>query len=148
MFIEKQYYKRQRIVLFILFIALFLFIGYHQFKEGIILWGDGFFHVQRILEIRYAFIHRELPNWLNFQTFFGMGQAINGMYPDISLYPLVLLTMFFSPSHQLAAINILIFTLTLIVTAISLYRRMRVDGLLSIYAAILYSCSGLSLIHI
>ena len=145
MFIEKQYYKRQRIVLFILFIALFLFIGYHQFKEGIILWGDGFFHVQRILEIRYAFIHRELPNWLNFQTFFGMGQAINGMYPDISLYPLVLLTMFFSPSHQLAAINILIFTLTLIVTAISLYRRMRVDGLLSIYAAILYSCSGYSL---
>lgn len=50
------------------------------------LYYDTFFHIGRVYEIRYAFQHLEFPNWLNFQSFFGIGQAVNGMYPDISLY--------------------------------------------------------------
>lgn len=99
---------------------------------------DTFFHIGRIYEIRYAFQHFEFPNWLNFQSFFGIGQAVNGMYPDISLYPFVLLTMLLSPFHQVVAIQVLIAVLTIIVTYVCLTRR-HVPTDISLYTSTIYT---------
>lgn len=104
------------------------------------LYYDTFFHIGRVYEIRYAFQHLEFPNWLNFQSFFGIGQAVNGMYPDISLYPFVLLTMSLSPFHQVVAIQILIAVLTFIVTYICLAHR-HVPSDISLYTSIIYTFS-------
>lgn len=62
----------------------------------------------KVKKIRYAFSHFELPNFSNFQSFFRVGQAVNVMYLDLSLWPFVLLTMGFPPVHQVAAIKLLI----------------------------------------
>lgn len=102
------------------------------------LFEDTFFHIGRIYEIRYAFQHFEFPNWLNFQSFFGIGQAVNGMYPDISLYPFVLLTMLLSPFHQVVAIQVLIAMLTIIVTYVCLTRR-HVPTDISLYTSTIYT---------
>ena len=101
-------------------VELFLILGLISYYLIILfssqLRTDTFFHIGRISEIRYAFQHFEFPNWLNFQSFFGIGQAVNGMYPDISMYPFVLLTMPLSPFHQVIAVQVLIAVLTVIIT--------------------------------
>lgn len=97
--------------------------------------ADTYFHLGRIKELRYAFAHLELPNFLNFQSFFGMGQAVNAMYPDITLWPFVLLTMGFTPAHQVVAIKLLIFILTLMVSYYCLCRR-AIPSDISLYSAI------------
>lgn len=108
------------------------------------LFGDGIFHVQRILEIRNSFLHLEIPNWVNFSTFFGIGQAVNGMCPDITLWSLVLMTIFLSPQHQVVAISFLIFFLTLVVTWLCLSGR--TDNIeMSFYLATIYTFSGYTL---
>lgn len=99
---------------------------------------DGYFHIGRIKEIRYAFLHWELPNFLNFQSFFGVGQAINAMYPDITLWPFVLLTLFLSPTHQVAMIKLLIIVGLLVVTYISLYKH-NIPTDISLYSSILFT---------
>lgn len=99
---------------------------------------DGYFHIGRIKEIRYAFLHWELPNFLNFQSFFGVGQAINAMYPDITLWPFVLLTLFLSPTHQVAMIKCLCIVGLLVVTYISLYKH-NIPTDISLYSSILFT---------
>nr|WP_302145313.1 hypothetical protein [Limosilactobacillus mucosae] len=99
---------------------------------------DGYFHIGRIKEIRYAFLHWELPNFLNFQSFFGVGQAINAMYPDITLWPFVLLTLFLSPTHQVAMIKLLMIVGLLVVTYISLYKH-NIPTDISLYSSILFT---------
>lgn len=126
----------KRIVGLFLLISL---VGYCLlFLSNSILFADTFFHIGRIYEIRYAFQHFEFPNWLNFQSFFGIGQAVNGMYPDISLYPFVLLTMPLSPFHQVVAIQVLIAVLTIIVTYVCLTRR-HVPTDISLYTSTIYT---------
>lgn len=126
----------KRIVGLFLLISL---VGYYLlFLSNSKLYEDTFFHIGRIYEIRYAFQHFEFPNWLNFQSFFGIGQAVNGMYPDISLYPFVLLTMLLSPFHQVVAIQVLIAMLTIIVTYVCLTRR-HVPTDISLYTSTIYT---------
>lgn len=126
----------KRIVGLFLLISL---VGYYLLLlSNSQLHGDTFFHIGRIYEIRYAFQHFEFPNWLNFQSFFGIGQAVNGMYPDISLYPFVLLTMPLSPFHQIVAIQVLIAVLTIIVTYVCLTRR-HVPTDISLYTSTIYT---------
>lgn len=126
----------KRIVGLFLLISL---VGYYLFfLSNSTLYEDTFFHIGRIYEIRYAFQHFEFPNWLNFQSFFGIGQAVNGMYPDISLYPFVLLTMLLSPFHQVVAIQVLIAVLTIIVTYVCLTRR-HVPTDISLYTSTIYT---------
>lgn len=126
----------KRIVGLFLLISL---VGYYLLLlSNSQLYLDTFFHIGRIYEIRYAFQHFEFPNWLNFQSFFGIGQAVNGMYPDISLYPFVLLTMPLSPFHQVVAIRVLIAVLTIIVTYVCLTRR-HVPTDISLYTSTIYA---------
>lgn len=87
--------------LLIVLVIFFIYSAECQFNGGVKLFGDGIFHVQRILEIRNAFLHLQIPNWVNFSTFFGIGQAVNGMYPDLTLWPLVLITNFLSRNIKL-----------------------------------------------
>lgn len=131
-------------IVFFLFIMLWLFWLWKQLMIGTFVTGDSFFHASRIYEIRYAFLHHELPNFLNFQSFFGMGQAVNGMYPDISLWPLVLITLPLSFIKQIYAIRLMIIFLTLLVTYVSLVGR-RVSKINSLLASIIYVTSGYSL---
>lgn len=101
---------------------------------------DTFFHSQRIYEIRLAFQQHTLPSWGNFNTFFNTGQAINGMYPDFTLWPFVLITNFLTPIHQIIAIRALIFGLTFIVSFISLNQRFNSQN--AILAATIFTLSG------
>lgn len=127
----------------VLLLCLFMLFFYKTlYLSGASLRGDTLFHAQRILEIRYAFQHHELPNWLNFHTFMGVGQAINGMYPDITLWPFVFVTNFLSAAHQVVIINLLILSTTLLVTTISLKNNCELDWETSFYTGIAYSFSG------
>lgn len=126
----------QRIVSFLL--ILFMVYSYFLILNKNMLIIDGYFHIGRIKEIRYAFLHWELPNFLNFQSFFGVGQAINAMYPDITLWPFVLLTLFLSPTHQVAMIKLLIIVGLLVVTYISLYKH-NIPTDISLYSSILFT---------
>lgn len=126
----------QRIVSFLL--ILFMVYSYFLILNKNMLIIDGYFHIGRIKEIRYAFLHWELPNFLNFQSFFGVGQAINAMYPDITLWPFVLLTLFLSPTHQVAMIKLLMIVGLLVVTYISLYKH-NIPTDISLYSSILFT---------
>lgn len=101
---------------------------------------DTFFHTQRIYEIRLAFLQHTLPSWVNFNTFFNTGQAINGMYPDFTLWSLVLITNFLTPIHQIIAIRSLVFGLTFIVSFLSLNKRFDTQN--AILAATIFTLSG------
>lgn len=101
---------------------------------------DTFFHTQRIYDIRLAFLHHALPSWVNFNTFYNTGQAVNGMYPDLTLWPLVLVTNFLTPIHQIIAIKSLIAFLTFIVTFLSLNKRFESRN--AVLAAIIFTLSG------
>src|SRR5699024_8728230 len=101
---------------------------------------DTFFHSERIYEIRLAFQQHQLPSWVNFNSFFNTGQAINGMYPDITLWPFVFLTNFLTPIHQIIAIKALIAGLGFIVTFLSINKRF--DSRNAILAATIFTLSG------
>lgn len=129
-----------------IFIALFFFvillawtIWQFHFNYMVSLY-DTFFHSERIYEIRLAFQQHQLPSWVNFNSFFNTGQAINGMYPDITLWPFVFLTNFLTPIHQLIAIKALIAGLGFIVTFLSLNKRF--DSRNAILAATIFTFSG------
>ena len=69
---EENMGKTRQIRIGTLLIVLMMFYIYSaecQFNGGVKLFGDGIFHVQRILEIRNAFLHLQIPNWVNFSTF-------------------------------------------------------------------------------
>lgn len=104
---------------------------------------DSFFHAERIYEIRLAFQQHTLPSWVNFNSFFNTGQAINGMYPDFTLWPFVFITNFLTPIHQIIAIRSLIAGLTFIVTFLSLNKRF--DSTNAILAATIFTLSGSAL---
>ena len=133
----------QRVVLLLL--ILFLVYSYFLILNKNILEIDGYFHLGRVKEIRYAFLHFELPNFLNFQSFFGAGQAVNAMYPDITLWPFVLLTLFLSPAHQVAMIKLLMVVGLLIVTYISLYRH-NIPTDISLHSSILFTILSIAII--
>lgn len=101
---------------------------------------DTIFHAQRIYEIRIAFLQHQLPSWVNFNTFFNTGQAINGMYPDFTLWPFVWLTDFLTPIHQIIAIRVLIVAATFSVSFLSLNKRF--DSQNAILAATIFALSG------
>ncbi|MBL3531577.1 hypothetical protein JMJ99_09380 [Companilactobacillus zhachilii] len=104
---------------------------------------DTYFHSQRIYEIRLAFQQHTLPSWVNFNTFFNTGQAINGMYPDFTLWPFVWITNFLTPIHQQIAIKVLIYALTFIVSFLSLNKRF--DSRNAVLAASIFALSGSAL---
>ncbi|WP_338232071.1 hypothetical protein [Companilactobacillus muriivasis] len=104
---------------------------------------DTYFHSQRIYEIRLAFQQHSLPSWVNFNTFFNTGQAVNGMYPDFTLWPFVWITNFLTPIHQQIAIKTLIYALTFIVSFISLNKRF--DSRNAVLAASIFVLSGSAL---
>lgn len=101
---------------------------------------DTIFHSQRIYEIRLAFLNHTLPSWLNFNTFFFTGQAINGMYPDYTLWPFVWITNFLTPIHQIIAIRALIAAGSFVVTFLSLNKRFSSQN--AVLAASIFALSG------
>ncbi|MGQ2374635.1 hypothetical protein [Companilactobacillus zhachilii] len=104
---------------------------------------DTYFHSQRIYEIRLAFQQHTLPSWVNFNTFFNTGQAVNGMYPDFTLWPFVWITNFLTPIHQQIAIKVLIYALTFIVSFLSLNKRFESRN--AVLAASIFALSGSAL---
>lgn len=96
-----------------------------------------------IYEIRMAFKAGIIPNWVNFNTFHFAGQAISGMYPDITLWPLVMVTNFFSPIDQIIAIRALITLLTFTVTVLTLRRDFGYRD--AVYVATIFTLSGFTL---
>ncbi|MCD5437172.1 hypothetical protein LOB33_09045 [Lactobacillus delbrueckii subsp. lactis] len=66
------------------------------------------------------------------------------MYPDLSLWPLVLVTLPLSLMKQIIAIRLLILALTCLVTYLSLLKH-KYQSNLAIFAAVIYTLSGYSL---
>ncbi|WP_334330244.1 hypothetical protein [Companilactobacillus sp. HBUAS59699] len=138
--IQKHINKKTIAVILLFFISLFGWM-FWQFNFNYMISGsDTFFHTQRVFEIRQAFLHGNLPSWLNFNTFFSAGQAVNGMYPDFTLWPFVLITNMLSPIHQIIAIKVLIAALTFVVTFLSLNKRY--NSFNSSMAALIFTYSG------
>lgn len=125
------------------FLTLLLWTLWQFHFNFLIAANDTFFHSQRIYEIRTAFQNHSLPSWVNFNSFFNTGQAINGMYPDFTLWPFVLLTNFLNPVHQIIAIKALISGMTFIVTFLSLNKRFNSQN--AILAASIFTLSGSAL---
>ena len=134
---------RKSIYYFSIFISIisFLFIFLSQIKNCLLLGGYTPFHISMIFEIRMAFINHSFPSWVNFTSFYNLGQAINGMYPDVTLWPFVLITMWLPFSKQIVVITALIFILTFIVTFYSLVKH-NFDKSMAITTAMVYSFSG------
>lgn len=121
-----------------------VYVSMIESRKGMMLYGDTAFHINRILEIRQAFRAHDIPNWLNFVSFSQLGQAVNSMYPDITLWPLVLVTNGLSFFNQLLAIRIIILFLTVLITYFSLFNR-GFSSEESFLASIVYGLSGYSL---
>lgn len=138
--IQKHINKKTISVILLFFISLFGWMLWQFHFNYMISGSDTFFHTQRVFEIRQAFLHGNLPSWLNFNTFFSAGQAVNGMYPDFTLWPFVLITNMLSPIHQVIAIKGLIAALTFVVTFISLNKQYKSFN--SSMAALIYTYSG------
>lgn len=127
------------IAVFFFFALLIWTIWQFHFNYMISLY-DTFFHAERIYEIRLAFQQHTLPSWVNFNTFYNAGQAINGMYPDFTLWPFVLVTNFLTPIHQIIAIRALITGAVFVVSFLSLNKRF--DSKSAILAATVFTLSG------
>lgn len=125
------------------FIVFVLGITIERLKQnGVVMASDAFFHTSRIQEIDYYFKHLEMPNWLNFQTFNRNGQAINGMYPDLTLWPFVLLTIGIkSIVNQVIVIRSLILIFAFLITLVSLIKR-KFDKVSSTLVAVTFVLSG------
>jgi len=134
---------RTILIAVLFFLALLIWTLWQFQFNYMIASNDTFFHSQRIAEIRLAFENHSLPSWVNFNSFFNTGQAINGMYPDFTLWPFVLLTNFLTPIHQIIAIKSLIAGMTFIVTFLSLNKRF--DSQNAILAATIFTLSGSAL---
>ncbi len=89
-------------------IFLTLMIIIVDLRRGIPMIWDTWFHIERIIDIREAFKAHQVPTWINFSSYYEMGQAINGMYPDITLWPLIFITNSFSLVNQVIVIKVLI----------------------------------------
>lgn len=127
-----------------IFLLVVLIATYIDFKSNYVISGaDTFFHAERIYEIRNALKNGSFPGWLNFMTFHHVGQAINGMYPDISLWPLVYITNKLSPIHQIIIIRALILILTFFVSYVSISKRFDKEN--ASYVSAIYSLSGMCL---
>lgn len=127
-----------------IFLVIVLIATYIDFKSNYVISGaDTFFHAERVYEIRNAFKNGSFPGWLNFMTFHHVGQAINGMYPDISLWPLVYITNKLSPIHQIIIIRALILILTFFVSYVSISKRFDKEN--ASYVSAIYSLSGMCL---
>lgn len=131
-------------IIAILSIILTIMVIIIMVKRGIPMIWDTKFHIGRIYDIREAFKAHRFPTWINFSSYFGMGQAVNGMYPDITLWPFVFITNSLSFVDQIIAIKVLILISTFLVTYISLLKHKFIKEN-SFYIAILYTFSGYSL---
>ncbi|KRK79373.1 hypothetical protein FD03_GL001740 [Companilactobacillus nodensis DSM 19682 = JCM 14932 = NBRC 107160] len=132
--------KKTISVILLFFITLFGWMIWQFHFNYMISGSDTFFHTQRVYEIRQAFLNGNLPGWLNFDTFFSAGQAVNGMYPDFTLWPFIFVTDMLSPIHQIIAVKVLIAALTFIVTFLSLNKRY--NSFNSSMAALIFTYSG------
>ncbi|MBD5090826.1 MAG: hypothetical protein HDT49_03775 [Lactobacillus sp.] len=125
-------------------ILLTLMVVIVDLRRGIPMIWDTWFHIGRVIDIREAFKAHQVPTWINFSSYYGMGQAINGMYPDITLWPLIFITNSFSLVNQVIAIKVLILGDTFLISYISLVNH-KFKKESSFYVAILYTFSGYSL---
>lgn len=125
-------------------ILLTLMVVIVDLRRGIPMIWDTWFHIGRVIDIREAFKAHQVPTWINFSSYYGMGQAINGMYPDITLWPLLFITNSFSLVNQVIAIKVLILGGTFLISYISLVNH-KFKKESSFYVAILYTFSGYSL---
>lgn len=139
---ENKANKKNALYVLVLFFAFliiwFIWQLHYNYIIGI---GDTFFHMQRIYEMRDAFKIGSFPNWLNFSTFHFMGQAVNGMYPDITLWPIVISTNMLTPIHQIVAIRLIIVMLSCIFTYVALCNNGH-DEYISAITGVIYATSG------
>lgn len=139
--------KKEKVIVSILSIISLLFsiyLAFDQYKNGIFITSDTGFHMNRLYEIRHAFFNHQLPSWVSFNSFNSVGQAISGMYPDISLWPYVLITNFLSFGLQIIAIKFLILITTCLITFVTL-KNNRLSIQISLLGALVYSLSGYAL---
>lgn len=116
--------KEKTIIITLVSLLLLVAIFLIDLKNNkIAAYGDTFFHAQRIYELRMAFKEGVIPGFLNFNTFHHLGQAINGMYPDYTLWPFVFFTNKLSIVKQIITIKLLIILCTYIVTVCSVSKR-------------------------
>lgn len=66
---------------------------------------DAYFHLSRIFDMSSYLREFKTPLIVNLHSFADVGQSINGMYPFLSIAPLVFITSHFSPIHQYFTIN-------------------------------------------
>lgn len=125
-------------------ILLTLMVVIVDLRRGIPMIWDTWFHIGRVIDIREAFKAHQVPTWINFSSYYGMGQAINGMYPDVTLWPLIFITNSFSLVNQVIAIKVLILGGIFLISYISLVNH-KFKKESSFYVAILYTFSGYSL---
>jgi hypothetical protein len=137
---RRIYYCTSFVITILSLTLLVIYMG----KNGVPIYVDSLFHINRIYEIRQSFLHLKLPTLVNLNSFFCIGQAINGMYPDISLWPFVLVTIWLPFKEQIVMIKVLILLLTILVTYLALSKR-GYDKFISIQVGILYGFSGYSL---
>ena len=138
---KKQDNKISFLFICIFFIFMFILLIWEMKKNYVIAYGDTTFHINRIYQIRLAFLKHQIPNWLNFSTFYHAGYAINGMYPDITLWPYVFITNFLSPIKQVICIRFLIDITTFLITTLSMYYN-KYNKVISVMVGIIYSLSG------
>lgn len=141
MFQFKKINNLKALVISVIFFITIIIWTLWQFRFNyMISMYDSFFHAERIYEIRLAFQQQTLPAWINYNTFFHTGQAINGMYPDFTLYPFVRLTNFLTPIHQIIAIKSLIIMATYLVSFITLNKYF--DSTNAAFSATIFVLSG------
>ncbi|WP_367300736.1 hypothetical protein [Leuconostoc carnosum] len=65
---------------------------------------DVWFHISRIHEINMALNNGQIPTLVSFNSFSSVGQAVNGMYPQLTLIVLTWMTHWLPPIAQYFAI--------------------------------------------
>ncbi|MCT0013513.1 hypothetical protein [Weissella confusa] len=139
--VTKVKVTKVNVTLVLLFIGWTLAWTLINFKNNMIpAAGDTFFHVQRIYEIRESFANFKLPSFFNWMTFHHTGQAVNLMYPDVTMWPLVLITNWLSPVRQVVTIQLLTLWVSFIVTFLAGKKRFGTD--VALVLAFVISLSG------
>lgn len=97
---KKSYFNSSltKILIFISFATFSFSIYMILFKNNIIPTGsDISFHLNRIEELRYSLVHKQLLPSNGLHSFSHIGLAVNTFYPYLFLYPIALLQLLFSP---------------------------------------------------
>lgn len=89
----------------ILVLLCLLFYAITGLQNTITWRTDSYFHFNRVHDITESIKSFSIPNVINFSSFDYTGQAVNAMYPTLTLLPFIILTAWLQPIAQYAMIN-------------------------------------------